>query len=122
VDRPQNKHLRPWKKGQSGNPKGVPKRSLTTLLREAGEKNEIFGEPMPPGMTVAEAFASALWGHAIKGNPTMAGHILDRLEGKVSQPSTVVAFDASKMTDDEILARIASLAGGVASAEDCPPA
>ena len=87
MERPQNKHLRPWKPGQSGNPKGKPKRSLTTLLREAGEKGEVLGERLPEGMTVAEAFAQAAWGHAIKGNPSFASQILDRLEGKV--PSVV---------------------------------
>lgn len=111
MERPQNKHLRPWKPGQSGNPKGKPKRSLTTLLREAGEKGEVLGERLPEGMTVAEAFAQAAWGHAIKGNPSFASQILDRLEGKVPQPEPItktpaqVTADAVRSARDRAAAR-----------------
>ena len=73
----------PWKPGQSGNPKGRPKQSLTALLRKAAEKRELFGQPMPEGQDVGEAFADACFAWAIKGNPSFASQILDRLEGKV---------------------------------------
>jgi hypothetical protein len=109
------KNLVYWQKGQSGNPKGRRVRSLTGLLRKAGEKNEVFGQPVPNGMTVAEAFVEALWGHAIKGNPTYAAMILDRLEGKVPAKDELAIkarVEVASMTDDELVARIAELAGG----------
>ncbi len=107
MERPQNKHLKPWKPGQSGNPKGTPKRSLTRLLREAGEKGEVLGEKLPDGMSVAEAFAQALWGHAIKGNASLAAQILDRLEGKVPnvvhvQQETLIEVEFGKPTSDQV--------------------
>jgi hypothetical protein len=90
---PNTTGLKAWEPGQSGNPKGRPIGSLTTLLRKAGEKNDILGEPMPPDKTVAEAFAEAVWGHAIKGNASYAAQLLDRLEGRV--PNVVnVTHDA----------------------------
>jgi hypothetical protein len=85
------------------------------------EGTELLGQASALGKPVDEVFVETCIAHALQGNATYAAQIWDRLEGKVSQPSTVVAFDASKMTDDEILSRIASLAGGVASEGDCPP-
>ncbi len=42
---------------------------------------------MPEGQDVGETFADACFAWAIKGNPSFASQILDRLEGKV--PSVV---------------------------------
>lgn len=112
---PRYPNLTPWKKGQSGNPDGRRATSLTRLLREAMARTELCGQATPDGKLVEVAFVEACIAHAIKGNASYASQIWDRMEGNVSQPSTVVAFDASKMTDDEILARLASVAGGVAT-------
>lgn len=101
----------PWKPGQSGNPKGRPKQSLTALLRKAAEKRELFGQPMPEGQDVGETFADACFAWAIKGNPAFASQILDRLEGKVPQPEPItktpaqVTADAVRSARDRAAAR-----------------
>lgn len=78
----------PWKPGQSGNPKGKPKGtiSISTHLKKfldsrvsAPKGSDIaFGK-----ITVAERLALALISQANKGNVQAAKEILDRTEGKV---------------------------------------
>lgn len=71
---------RPFKKGQSGNPKGRPKKLpdleviITAVL--ADEKN---------GITAAQQILQALHKAAVKGNVRAAELLLDRAYGKITQ-------------------------------------
>lgn len=85
-ERPQNKHLVPFKSGDEwrGNPNGRPKGSvsITTLLREAANKKRLCTQGLPDDLTAAEALAEAMYYHAIKGNAAYAKEIIERLDGK----------------------------------------
>jgi len=73
---------RPWKKGESGNPSGRPKRLLTDaytaqLARvKDGDRQH---------RTYAQLIAEAQIKQAINGNTMAAKEIADRVEGKARQ-------------------------------------
>lgn len=75
-------NLKPWSKGESGNPKGRPK-SIT--LSEAYRR--MLAQPLPddPDRTFADAIAEVLCNEAVKGNVGAAREICDRTEGKARQ-------------------------------------
>ena len=85
------KNLRPWKKGQSGNPKGRPKKAVyvTTLLKEALGK-------VPKGevqeRTAAQLVVEALLRECFKGNVAAIKEVLDRAEGKLALPPVSAAI------------------------------
>jgi hypothetical protein len=66
----------PWRKGQSGNPKGRPKRSesVTQWIHELSQQVDTDG--MMKGQLVAEAVYAA----ALSGDMRAAKLILDRIE------------------------------------------
>jgi hypothetical protein len=71
----------------------------------------------------------ALWQRAKGGESEAIDRVLKLMDRRakllgldVSKPATVMAFDASTMTNDEIIARLASLAGGVATEGPQAPA
>lgn len=70
----------PYKKGQSGNPKGRPKKlpELDKLLAD------VMGEEKD-GMTAAEAILKALRAKATKGDIRAAEVLLDRSYGKAKE-------------------------------------
>ena len=61
-----------WKSGQSGNPKGRPRkdRVLTELLRQSGETPLLVGGD---NLTAQEALARAVWQFAVTGEVLLAG-------------------------------------------------
>lgn len=71
-----------WKKGQSGNPKGAPKKeeSLTGLLRAYMDETV-----NPEGKKRKDAFIQAVAKHAVKGDATLIKYIWDRLDGQMKQ-------------------------------------
>ena len=73
-------NLKPFKKGQSGNPKGRPKKipGLNELLAD------VLGEEKD-GKTAAEAILMALRAKATKGDVRAAEVLLDRAYGKPKQ-------------------------------------
>ena len=76
---PDQSNLKPFKKGQSGNPKGRPKlpdikAAMAKVLAE--EKN---------GMDALEAVLRALRTRAIKGDVRAAQELLDRAFGRAKQ-------------------------------------
>ena len=79
--RPEN--LKPWRKGQSGNPGGRPKKlPLTDELRK------LLAEVVPDDRqrrTFAEKIAEAVVKKAAKGNLQAVREIADRVEGKARQ-------------------------------------
>jgi len=82
-------NLKPFKKGQSGNPKGKPKGtvSITTHLKRLMNKKisvpELTGSD--DKLTVKELIALRLIKDAIDGKHHAQNIILERLEGKVTQ-------------------------------------
>lgn len=78
--------MKPWKAGQSGNPKGRPKKdcSLTSLLKKELEKHpEVNG--VESEFTWRELLVQS-WLKKSLNNPVLFKEILDRIEGKVMQP------------------------------------
>ncbi|KKM93668.1 hypothetical protein LCGC14_1206110 [marine sediment metagenome] len=76
-----------FKPGQSGNPGGGLKKpaSITKHLREE------LGKLMPNGKTKAQMIAegmveAALFPVSVSGSPKVLSEVLDRTEGKVTQP------------------------------------
>lgn len=97
--KPEN--LKPFKPGQSGNPKGRPKElpELKTLLED------VVGEDG------AKEIIESLKVQARKGNVRAAEILLERMYGKTKQPiehSGAVEITNVKELTDEDLARIAA--------------
>jgi hypothetical protein len=95
--------LKPWKKGQSGNPKGRPKRlpKLEDLIRE--ELGEVDGEENEAKirLIVRNMIAEATSKKAFNKNTQAASMLLDRAYGKVkealpeekNQPKQITGFN-----------------------------
>lgn len=82
IDDPYPIHPSRWKPGQSGNPKGRPKKRLITdILRELGEETiELDG-----GMGEKERMyyvAEQAWQLAMKGKTTLIGNKIIELQSK----------------------------------------
>ncbi len=69
----------PWKPGQSGNPKGRPRKDacITSLVKELLEQDA------GKGKTHAQLIAMAILKESAKGNISAIRELLDRIEGKV---------------------------------------
>ena len=74
--------LKPFVKGQSGNPAGRPKNqfSLTALMRQKAQER---CEHDPKGRTWGQVLVDASWQQAIKGNAAVTREIWNRLDGQV---------------------------------------
>jgi hypothetical protein len=102
-----------FKKGQSGNPHGRPKRKPLTevLLRALGNPEQ------------CEAIVAMWLKQAQKGSINHLREMLDRVEGRVPQPLSVSGHVTHEMTDEEkarareILARMTAY-----DAQPLPPA
>ena len=82
-------NLKPFKKGQSGNPKGRPKKpDIDQYLIDAlnDERN---------GITAIEAIIKTLIAKAVKGDVRAAQELLDRLYGKSNQRVTHAGDESS---------------------------
>jgi hypothetical protein len=86
---------KPFKKGQSGNPKGRPPKlpHLDKLL------DDVLGEEKD-GLTAAEAIIKALRGKAVKGDIRAAEILLDRAYGKARQ---IVDVEANVSTNKAVM-------------------
>ncbi len=85
---------KPFKKGQSGNPNGRPKKlpELDKLLAN------VLGEENANGITAAEAILMALRAKAAKGDIRAAEVLLDRGYGKAKQSIDLNADVTSRFT------------------------
>ena len=74
-------NLKPFKKGQSGNPKGRPKRAkcIPDILRK------ITAEEDKSGVTKLNLILNNVVNEAIKGDTWSIQFIADRMEGKPAQ-------------------------------------
>jgi hypothetical protein len=77
----------PWKKGQSGNPGGRPKGSISKFYKMILEEID-----KPTKKQMAEIVARAQVKLAMK-NPSFANIVLDRTEGSVVQQHEVNVLD-----------------------------
>lgn len=86
MPRPENLEKGKWKKGQSGNPAGRPKKlpELRELLAN------VLGDEKD-GKTAAEAILMALRAKATKGDVRAAELLLDRAYGKPKQDIDIEA-------------------------------
>lgn len=77
-------NLKSWKKGQSGNPKGRPKKAdcLTTLMREELEKVDPKDKEK---RTHKELVVIATIELAKEGNSTALKEVWERMDGKVKE-------------------------------------
>ncbi|MBN2531886.1 MAG: hypothetical protein JXB88_03285 [Spirochaetales bacterium] len=74
-----------WKPGQSGNPKGRPRKNktLTEILAKHGKKRDVKdGEK---NISRKEALAKKLWALALSGDIAAIRYIYDRIDGKPDQ-------------------------------------
>ena len=80
-----DQNLKPFKKGKSGNPKGKPAGtlSMTTKIRE------FLMEYGKDGETNADKLKRAMVLRAITKSDVLAKEILDRIDGKVVQPTDI---------------------------------
>ncbi|MCK5019558.1 MAG: hypothetical protein KAS32_21035 [Candidatus Peribacteraceae bacterium] len=107
-----------WVKGKSGNPNGRPKKNacLTSLMKELLDRDAEWIAPgaTPDDKTWQQMIVKALLTKAAKGDIKAIELVLDRTEGKVTQPiggengqpirtEIVVSTDATKKLLTEIM-------------------
>lgn len=89
-------NLKPWKKGQSGNPNGRPKgRSMTAEL----ERQLASGDTM-------EKIVKATLLLAAKGNGVALRTVWDRIDGRIEQQVSV--RQVSELSDAELMEKLAT--------------
>jgi hypothetical protein len=76
-------NLKPFQPGQSGNPNGRPKSSLTSILREQLQKEDPAG---PEKQSFAESIVRQVIEKAARGDLRAIELLWSRLEGKPVQP------------------------------------
>ena len=81
MPKPENIEPHKFKKGQSGNPNGRPRKlpELSVLLAD------VLGEQTKEGLTAAEDILRAMYARARKGDTRAAELLLDRAYGKPKQ-------------------------------------
>ena len=81
MPKPENIIPHKFKKGQTGNPKGRPRKlpELSVLLAD------VLGEQTKEGLTAAEDILRAMYARARKGDTRAAELLLDRAYGKPKQ-------------------------------------
>jgi len=89
-------NLKPWRKGESGNPGGRPRRKLLTEELERLLEQEA---PAANGRTWAAVIAETLLKQGRKGNVRAIAEIGDRVEGKARQSVELIK-------DEELCSRI----------------
>lgn len=88
--RPQNRHLKKWKKGQSGNAKGAPTYGETFEMLYKRHLNKdvskyIDENPIKEGVSLKEAIVINDLIKALAGSNTAIERVMDRTEGKAIQ-------------------------------------
>jgi hypothetical protein len=96
-----------FRKGQSGNPAGRPKRkTLGERIADLLDRTELDGRALPDGMCVADLLALAIVEGALEGKFSFAKEVLDRTEGKVPDrvagPEVEPRMDLSALSDEEL--------------------
>ena len=94
-----NKNIKPWKKGQSGNPKGKPKgaKDRSTVLAEMLKHKMLNGEGVAiknpftqkGTITLEEGVDAALIKKALGGNIEAIKEIKDTMHGKITEKKEI---------------------------------
>lgn len=106
-----------FQKGQVANPNGRPPKdySITSIIKSMLDLPVDAALPGADGKTWRQLIARAILYGSAKGNPTMIKELLDRLEGKVTQPiggdtdsppiktEIIVVNDNAKRLTEEII-------------------
>lgn len=108
-ERPQNKHLKNFVKGQSGNPSGRPKGLLTRAKVEATlgrfsslTRAQLQEVVQDPASTMLEIMVASVMARAAKdGDASRLAFLLDRSIGKIK--------DMGPMEEDESLLEIQAM-------------
>lgn len=89
VERPQNKHLKPLKKGETANPNGRPlgQKNYATLYREALIKLAKLNDKEPEELEL-EILSKGIM-NARSGDYRFYKDVLDRIHGQATQNSEV---------------------------------
>jgi hypothetical protein len=87
-------NLRPFKKGQSGNPNGRPKKinTIPDILRKIGDE-----EGTADGKSKLDVIMNKVFQFALEGKPWAVQFIADRTEGKAKE------FIEQKIIKDEVI-------------------
>ena len=87
-------NLRPFKKGQSGNPNGRPKKinTIPDILRKIGDE-----EGTADGKSKLDVIMNKVFQFALEGKPWAVQFIADRTEGKPKE------FIEQKIIKDEVI-------------------
>ena len=125
-----------WKKGQSGNPKGAPRRGMSwaELIKDVGELTppEAAAKSLElskqflkigDGVTLKEAVVLRVYGALLfDPNPGLLNAFMDRVEGKVKQAVELTVYDslAEKLgiTSEEAKILTNRIASGELTIED----
>ena len=114
----QRANLQPFKRGQSGNPGGRPKKRPITDRYHEGleaplEENIRIALSLPEGATNGDAVAKAQIRAAIKGKTYAARELREATEGKSTQRLEIVGEEGGAIKVDiaESLARIREFYG-----------
>jgi hypothetical protein len=103
-------NLRPWQKGQSGNPRGRPKK---TLITDAFRERLAEVDPNDPqGRTNAEIIADRMIARAKQRDRGQqdAAVIADRTEGKANQPLKIGGdVDVNTLSKEQLVEELYSL-------------
>jgi hypothetical protein len=93
-----------WKKGQSGNPKGRPKRGDTwaEIIRSMSE------EVGDGGISKKEAIVSKLLDMALEGDIRAINCVLERVEGKAVAPVAVHSSDSGELPFKQVKIKFVS--------------
>lgn len=101
--RPQNKHLKPLKKGQTANPNGRPlgQRNYSTIYREALIKLATLNDKSPEELE-NEILSSGIL-NARKGDYRFYKDILDRLHGTPVQKTELTGKDGKDLIPEPLI-------------------
>lgn len=101
--RPQNKHLKPFKKGQSGNPNGHPKgkRNFDTIYEAALQKLAKLNSTTPEDLE--DEMASKAIVESRKGQFNFYRDTMDRRHGTATQKAELTGKDGTPLfINDEL--------------------
>jgi len=120
----RQRHLKPFKPGQSGNPKGRPRNLISQAMKAVMQDKTLVkhtdgrGRRKNSTMTMAEAIARGLAKRAKAGNVAAAELLLERVEGKIAAKIQIEGKreQLSDATAQELVAVVESLAGKLKNA------
>ena len=96
----KNKVGHRWAKGESGNPKGRPRKGLA-VAEVIREQAEAIRKGDPDAKNRMDAVVAKAWEQAEAGDPVARKWLFDRMEGQARQISEVTTTE--QMTVEEVV-------------------